>query len=352
MAYFFARKVELDCLKRGKKGLVFFFGDEGFYAKVSKEEVKEIFGDDIPKDIPSSEIFKELQKKFDVFLVFPRKSWEERKGDIDNEIKQRIEAAGGLVEGVDVRFSLIWNNRNDLDLHVQTPNGHHIYYGSKKAPCGGELDVDRNVSGETTKPVENTRWAKDMGKPGKYKVWVENYSFHERSQAATPFKVEIEINGEVSHFEGETPQGTTHAQSKVDIGTFTYEKREDQNKVDDGRYDLYRDEVVIEQWASVIPREQILLVQDAKSSIDVILGAIALTNGVKDLEGYIQDVKDRPLVENGIQYQPQTPERLEDIRTALADYAALTTAVEVDVASIPQSGSTSKLNRKGKSRRL
>ena len=35
------------------------------------------------------------------------------------------------------------------------------------------LYVDRNVTGETTKPVENTRWARGTAPRGRYRVWVE-----------------------------------------------------------------------------------------------------------------------------------------------------------------------------------
>src|SRR5262249_54008273 len=139
----------------GKKGYFFFVGDEGFYPKVDKSEVLRIIGDELPESLPSSEAFRRLQEKFNVFLIFPKKTFAERKADIDAEIRQRVQAAGGLYDGVDIRASLIWNNRNDLDLHVITPSGEHIYYGAKKALCGGFLDVDMNVRGETTKPVEN-----------------------------------------------------------------------------------------------------------------------------------------------------------------------------------------------------
>src|SRR5207253_1562968 len=98
-------------------------------------------------------------------------SWYYHSG-VDAEIRERVRAAGGMHEGVDIRASLLWNNRNDLDLHVITPRGEHVYFASKRATCGGWLDVDMNVRGETTKPVENTRWAKGAAKRGHYRIYV------------------------------------------------------------------------------------------------------------------------------------------------------------------------------------
>jgi hypothetical protein len=149
-------------------------------------------------------------------------SWYYHSG-VDAEIRERVRAAGGMHEGVDIRASLLWNNRNDLDLHVITPRGEHIYYANKRSTCSGWLDVDMNVRGETTKPVENIRWARGAAQRGHYRVYVQNYRFHEPFQGPTAFKVELEIGGEVCHFEGETAAGRTGVASDVPVFEFHYD---------------------------------------------------------------------------------------------------------------------------------
>lgn len=150
-------------------------------------------------------------------------SWYYHAG-IDAEIKRRVEGAGGQYEGVDIRASLLWDNRNDLDLHVVTPRAEHIYYAHKRSVCGGWLDVDMNVRGETTTPVENIRWARGAATRGRYRVYVQNYRFHEPAQLPTPFKVEIEISGDIYHFNAVISSGgQTGAASDVSILDFDYE---------------------------------------------------------------------------------------------------------------------------------
>src|SRR5262249_44926230 len=149
------------------------------------------------------------------FLIFPRATMAQRQAAIDDEIRQRLVLAGGRFDKVSIRASLLWDNRNDLDLHCLTPGGEHIYFSAKKSNCGGELDVDRNASGETDKPVENIRWPKGLARPGRYKFWVENYRYHERDQGPIPFRAELEVDGKIQTFQGATPAGTIHERSRV-----------------------------------------------------------------------------------------------------------------------------------------
>lgn len=149
-------------------------------------------------------------------------SWYYHSG-VDAEIRERVRAAGGMHEGVDIRASLLWNNRNDLDLHVMTPRGEHVYFGHKRGSCGGWLDVDMNVRGETTTPVENIRWASGVAPRGRYRFFVQNFRFHEPSQAMTPFKVELEVKGEISHYEGAIPAGRTGSTSDITVFEFEYD---------------------------------------------------------------------------------------------------------------------------------
>jgi hypothetical protein len=202
---------------------------------------------------------------------------EERRAAIDTEIRRRLIDAGGRFKDVDIRASLIWNNRNDLDLHCLTPSGEHIYYGAKRAHCSGELDVDRNVHGETTKPVENIRWAKGTARPGRYRFWVENYCYHEQNRDAVPFKVELDLNGTIKTFEGACKGGLTSGTSAVTAFEFDFDRTNSRETQD--AFTPYQDDVVLSKWGRYLPAERILRVQDASSAVETMLAVMALQRG-------------------------------------------------------------------------
>lgn len=334
LAYFYAHQTELDCLGRGKKGYLFINTDEGIYPTVSKQEVKRWLGIDIKKDIPTKQVFEALQKKFHVFVIYQLKSWEERKKGIDEEIKRRVTEAGGLYDGVDFRASLMWNNRNDLDLHVICPSGEEIWYANKRSRCGGWLDVDMNVHGETTKPVENIRWKTGDAREGRYLVYVQNYRFHEPKAGATEFQVEVEINGEIEHFSGVTPAGSQgHASNQI-IGEFHFRREEKRDREKQGdKYAAYADETILSQWKELLSPERVLQLPDPKGIVDIMLGAMILTEGKWPLDQYIAHLK-HPV--------GQTEKRCAEIKAALSPLAEKLNMPRVAVGDLQSKRPTKK----------
>lgn len=74
--------------------------------------------------------------------------------------------------------------------------------------------------------------------------------------------------------------------------------------------DPQKEKEMVKLWSQAIGPERILDVKTPKACIDVILGAIAITSGSRNLEEYIQDMKNRG----------QTPERVKEVTRALILY--------------------------------
>lgn len=149
----------------------------------------------------------------------------DRRAAVDFEIARRVTAAGGRHSDVDVRVSLLWNTRDDLDLFVTAPSGEVIYFGNAGSACGGRLDVDRNYRHTTREPVENVRWPRGRAPAGQYRVRVRNYAFKEPTRAPVPFTVEIETGGEVSTHRGIiSPRGETGAASEIAVAEFRFDR--------------------------------------------------------------------------------------------------------------------------------
>lgn len=103
------------------------------------------------------------------------------------------------------------------------------------------------------------------------------------------------------------------------------------------QYAQYADEIILAQWATVIPPTHILRIDDPKSIIDVLLGALALSEGVRDLDGYLADLRLREASETRL---AQVKETLKTLTRPVAKGA-----VEGEV---PAGGG----GRGGRSRRL
>lgn len=140
----------------------------------------------------------------------------------DGEIAKRLKRAGAKTG--EVVFSLMWNNTDDLDLHVYTPGGAHIFYGQKRASCGGELDVDMNAGGNpSTDPVENVYWAK--APLGEYRVSVVQYN-NRSGDAVVPFELHVNVRGETQKFESKFERSTAGGRNEQTVHTFTLEAKE------------------------------------------------------------------------------------------------------------------------------
>lgn len=313
LAYFLARHTKIDAIdKRNGKGFCFFTGDEAPYPAVSKDEVKRIIGDGLKNDIQSPVIFAELQKRFHTFLIYPGKSLEDRQGDIDAEIRQRLLKAGGRFEQCSIRASLIWNTFDDLDLHVVTPNGEEICFHNKKSRCGGELDVDRNAGGrQTREPVENIRWPKGTAQPGKYTVYVQNFAYHDDEIIDVPFTVELEIDGKIQRFEGKTKKGKTRAESDIKAFEFEYSPEQAVLANSESR-DAYTDEVILGKWRGLIPDGHIIRLSDAKWTTEAAIGVMAIQSGKKTLAEVLADMHERAV----------KPEGIDEVARALQPFAA------------------------------
>lgn len=135
--YFLARHTVMDCLeKRDKKGYLFIITDEPAYKALNKEQVKEYIGDTLQADIPVADIVKELNQKFEVFILIPQDTancndkemlefWQDFYGQrvvkVPNpsEIAETIASLIGLNEGK-IDIDDLTGDLNDLGVAKRT----------------------------------------------------------------------------------------------------------------------------------------------------------------------------------------------------------------------------------------
>ena len=114
----------------------------------------------------------------------------------------------------DITVSLAWNSWDDVDLHMNTPDGSHIYYSNKTAG-GGMLDVDANAGGQRIlNPVENIYFAAPQN--GHYKVYLHEYD--DRTEGTTEYIVRVTVGGQSKTFTGTID----HTGTEIPILEFDY----------------------------------------------------------------------------------------------------------------------------------
>jgi hypothetical protein len=108
------------------------------------------------------------------------------------EMRDRL-AAAGAKQGT-IEIALIWENTNDLDLHVEDPEGNRVWFQDKVSATGGELDVDRNAMCQrlTNRPVEHVVWTASSPPRGTYNVFVHHFQTC-ANIGPTNYRLEIKV---------------------------------------------------------------------------------------------------------------------------------------------------------------
>lgn len=95
---------------------------------------------------------------------------------------------------------------------------------------------------------------------------------------------------------------------------------------------------IVSQWEDLLGSDHVLIMQDPKAVVDVMLGAIAMTSGTRDLAGYLVDMKNRG----------QDAKRISEVSETLS--AVGTSLVKVDTTDqLPDEPGA---DRKSKTKRL
>lgn len=157
----------------------------------------------LPEEVTVSETSKiqetEEEKRSRLFdsVIFEkqqqlRNSNQTQQVGIEQEINRLEQVRQTSLEGQSgkLRINLAWNTTDDLDLHIETPNG-IISYNKKTVENHGiigTLDVDKNTGSElVSNPQENINF--DGIPMGEHKIYVNLYTVRERNEV--PFTVTI-----------------------------------------------------------------------------------------------------------------------------------------------------------------
>ena len=118
---------------------------------------------------------------------------------LDNRVlTKRLDVAGAELGALTI--SLMWNEEDDLDLHVTNPKGDHIWYNQRTDRYTGELDVDMNAYDErTSEPVENVYWQEPP--EGRYEIFVNNCD-----DKPVDYVVRVKQPGNMTFYRGRTDQ--------------------------------------------------------------------------------------------------------------------------------------------------
>jgi len=115
-----------------------------------------------------------------------------------------LDAGDGLL-----RFSLLWDNMNDLDLIVRTSGGEIIHRGKRDSSCGGTLDLEMNAQPEIKSALENIVWPEGTPPSGTYNVFVWHRKRHQRLRRSDPtiYTLRSRVGADYYQHSGKTSYG-------------------------------------------------------------------------------------------------------------------------------------------------
>tara|TARA_B100000614_G_scaffold92299_1_gene83498 strand:+ start:2016 stop:5180 length:3165 start_codon:yes stop_codon:yes gene_type:complete len=116
-----------------------------------------------------------------------------------------LQAADGAL-----RFSLIWDNMNDLDLIIKTPAGDVVHRGKRRSSCGGKLDLEMNAKPQMKAAMENVVWPAGKAPPaGKYYacIWHRNRHRGMRKSDPTDYTLRVKMGADYYLYNGQASYG-------------------------------------------------------------------------------------------------------------------------------------------------
>lgn len=228
--------------------------------------------------------------------------------DIGERLRREMAVKG------DITISLAWDTGDDLDLHVMCPSGEEISFMNKVSNDGlCVLDVDMNAGGPTSRePVENVFIGNldrmTEAPKGKYKVFVQNYNYHEQGATETtliPFRVVIEKNGLKEKFAGQCHGSGTN--SNVTVHEFEYEGRtvpfpvEDEEKTAFGTSNMVN--VTTSTGQTLESLSQLVQIAQQHEHLDAVRMLVdddeeeeTKGSGAQELEEQVETIAERPLM--------------------------------------------------------
>jgi len=154
----------------------------------------------------------------------------ERRAQTEHELLHELQKALKRVGAKDgeIAVTLMWDTKDDLDLHVQLPEPYGEISAENPEVAGGRLDIDGNHCLEMNtgmKPIENIYWPKvdstsNYHPPiGEYSVYVKAYSKHSNSmEQEANLTAVVSVQGKKDIYHLRLLPGKT----EMKVGSFQY----------------------------------------------------------------------------------------------------------------------------------